>query len=112
MAEFTMPSLGADMEAGTLAEWRKQPGDEVKRGDIIAEVETDKGIIEVEVFDAGVVDELLVEPGTKVPVGTPLALIRAPGESPAETARPSKTEQPAPAEAPQHATPEPPDENP
>jgi len=75
MAEFVMPSLGADMEAGTLVEWRKHPGDRVSRGDIIAEVETEKGIIEVEVFTSGVVQKLLVEPGTKVPVGTPLALL-------------------------------------
>ena len=53
MAEFRMPSLGADMEAGTLVVWNVQPGDRVKRGDIIADVETDKGIIEVEVFDDG-----------------------------------------------------------
>jgi pyruvate dehydrogenase E2 component (dihydrolipoamide acetyltransferase) len=82
MAEFTMPSLGADMEAGVLVEWLKQPGDVVRRGDIIAEVETDKGIIEVEVFTDGVVDRLLVEPGTKVPVGTPLATIAEPGAEP------------------------------
>jgi len=75
MAEFRMPSLGADMEAGTLVEWRKRPGDRVARGDIIAEVETEKGIVEVEVFSDGVVGEFLVQPGTKVPVGTPLAKI-------------------------------------
>lgn len=74
-AAFTMPSLGADMEAGTLVEWLKQPGETVSRGDIIAVVETDKGAIEVEIFDEGTITQLLVEPGTKVPVGTPLALI-------------------------------------
>ena len=51
MIEFKMPSLGADMEAGTLIEWRKKSGESVKRGDIIAEVETQKGLIEIEVFD-------------------------------------------------------------
>lgn len=75
MGIFTMPSLGADMEAGTLVEWQKKPGDLVKRGDIIAVVETEKGAIEVEVFDDGPIAKLLVEPGTKVPVGTPLAVI-------------------------------------
>jgi len=75
MAEFRMPSLGADMEAGTLVEWLKAPGDEVSRGDIIAVVETQKGAIEVEVFEDGVIDKLLVEEGQTVPVGTPLALI-------------------------------------
>ena len=71
-----MPTLGADMTAGTLLGWMKKPGDEVKRGDIIAEVDTDKGVIEVEVFSSGVIEKLLVEPGTEVPVGTPLAIIR------------------------------------
>jgi pyruvate dehydrogenase E2 component (dihydrolipoamide acetyltransferase) len=73
MAEFLMPSLGADMSAGTLAKWRVAVGDTVAQGDIIAEVETDKGIIEVEVFESGVVTELLVAEGERVPVGTALA---------------------------------------
>jgi len=72
-----MPSLGTDMEAGTLVVWNVRPGDRVKRGDIIADVETDKGIIEIEVFEDGVIDRLLVPPGTEVPVGTVLALIRS-----------------------------------
>ena len=78
-----MPSLGADMEAGTLVEWLKQTGDEVKHGDIIAVVETDKGAIEVEVFEDGRMGRILVEPGAKVPVGTPLAEIVGAGQSPA-----------------------------
>lgn len=82
MISFRMPSLGADMEAGTLVEWLAKPGDKVKRGDIIAVVETQKGAIEIEVFDTGVLDRLLVEPGAKVPVGVPLALVRAEGEAP------------------------------
>lgn len=75
-----MPTLGADMEAGTLVEWLKKPGDEVARGDIIAVVDTDKGAIEIEVFDAGVIERHLVAPGQKTPVGTVLALIRTPTE--------------------------------
>ena len=70
-----MPSLGADMEAGTLVEWLKRPGDWVKRGDVVAVVETQKGAIEVDIFEDGVIERWLVEPGTTVPVGTPLALI-------------------------------------
>lgn len=77
-----MPSLGADMAAAILMRWRVTPGDKVKRGDIIAEVETDKGLIEVEVFENGVVDQVFVEPGKKVPVDTLLATIRAEGEPP------------------------------
>jgi pyruvate dehydrogenase E2 component (dihydrolipoamide acetyltransferase) len=80
MVEFRMPSLGADMEAGTLVEWLVKPGDRVKRGDIVAVVETQKGAIEIEIFEAGVVEQVLVELGKKVPVGTPLAIIRAEGE--------------------------------
>ena len=82
MADFVMPILGADMTAGTLVEWHKQPGDRVKRGDIIAEVETEKGLIEVEIFVDGVVEHLLVKPGTQVPVGTVLAQIREEGAPP------------------------------
>jgi len=74
-----MPSLGADMEAGTLVEWLKHPGDRVKRGDIVAVVDTQKGAIEIEVFEDGVVDRTVVEPGQKVPVGTVLAVIRPDG---------------------------------
>src|SRR6516164_7746947 len=80
MAEFRMPSLGADMRAAILMRWRVKPGDRVKRGDIIAEVETDKGLIEIEVFENGVVDQILAEPGKKLPVGTVLATIRGQGE--------------------------------
>jgi len=76
-----MPSLGADMEAGTLVEWLKKPGDAVSRGDIIAVVETQKGAIEIEVFENGIVGEILVQPGAKVPVGQPLAQITVAGET-------------------------------
>ncbi|MEY9323599.1 biotin/lipoyl-containing protein [Sinorhizobium fredii] len=57
MIEFKMPSLGADMEAATLVEWFKAPGDRVERGDIIALVETQKGAIEIEVFNEGIIGE-------------------------------------------------------
>lgn len=63
------------MEAGTLAEWLVKPGDTVKRGDIIAVVDTQKGLIDIEVFDAGTIHELLVRENQKVPVGTVMALI-------------------------------------
>ena len=60
MGEFRMPSLGADMVAGTLTEWYKHPGDAIHRGDIIAAVDTDKGSIDVEVFEDGVLERLVV----------------------------------------------------
>jgi len=75
MADFCMPSLGADMRTGTLVEWHVKQGDRLKRGDIIADVETDKGIMEIEIFMDGIVEELLLEKGTKVPVGTVMARI-------------------------------------
>lgn len=75
MIEFTMPSLGADMEDGTLVEWRVKSGDFVKQGDIIADVDTQKGLIEIEVFDEGTINELIVKEGEKVPVGTVMAII-------------------------------------
>ncbi len=80
MAEFRMPSLGADMEAGTLVEWLVKPGDVVKRGDIVAVVETQKGAIEIETFQPGRIEKILVGLNTEVPVGTPLAEIRGEGE--------------------------------
>jgi pyruvate dehydrogenase E2 component (dihydrolipoamide acetyltransferase) len=75
VAEFRMPSLGADMDAGTLVEWLVKPGDRVKRGDVVAVVETQKGAIEIEIFEAGKIEQILVNLNTKVPVGTPLARI-------------------------------------
>ncbi len=75
MTHFVMPTLGASMSAGTLVAWHRQPGEHIARGEIIADVETEKGIIEVETFVGGVIERLLVSPGTKVPVGTPLAVI-------------------------------------
>ena len=75
MNEFRMPSLGADMQFGTIVEWRVKPGDSVKHGDVVALVETEKGVIEVEIFENGVVESLMVQPGQKVPVGTTLATL-------------------------------------
>ncbi|HSK80273.1 MAG TPA: E3 binding domain-containing protein, partial [Thermoanaerobaculia bacterium] len=80
MYEFRMPSLGADMEAGTLSRWLVHPGDAVKRGDVVALIETEKSDIEVEIFAAGVVEQLVVEEGQRVPVGTLLARVRTNGE--------------------------------
>jgi pyruvate dehydrogenase E2 component (dihydrolipoamide acetyltransferase) len=78
MGDFTMPSLGADMDSGTLVEWLVHPGDRVHRGDPMAVVDTDKSAIEVESFDDGVVDALLVQPGQRVAVGTTLATLSQP----------------------------------
>ncbi|MEV7975682.1 dihydrolipoamide acetyltransferase family protein [Streptomyces sp. NPDC086519] len=105
MTEFTMPSLGADMTEGLLQEWLVAPGDQVRKGDVVAVVETDKAAIEVECFESGTVGRLLVPAGTRVPVGTPLAVIeggaaagaraasRAPAAAPHE--RPEPRREPA-----------------
>lgn len=77
MAEFRMPSLGADMQSGKLLEWLVKPGDTVKRGQVIAVVGTEKGDIEVEIFEDGVVRALLAAPGSEMPVGAPIALIES-----------------------------------
>ena len=81
MSIFKMPSLGADMETGTLMEWKVKEGESVKKGQVIAEVESSKGVIEVEVFEEGVIDKLLVEPGTVCDVGTAIAVIRGENET-------------------------------
>lgn len=75
MGEFRMPSLGADMETGKLVEWLAAPRQRVKRGDIVALVETQKGLFEIEVFEDGIMGEPLVAAGQTVPVGTVLVLI-------------------------------------
>lgn len=96
-----MPSLGSDMEDGTLVEWLVKPGQAVQRGDIVAVVETQKGAIEIEIFDTGVIDQFLMEPGTTVPVGTPLALVRGTDEAPgAAAAEPAKAPPHTPIAAP------------
>src|SRR4030042_6093454 len=89
MGEFNMPSLGADMDSGTLVEWKLKPGDSVKRGDIIAVVETAKGVVEIEVFDTGILDEVYFQPGQEIPVGQVLAMICSPEELAAKKAAPS-----------------------
>ncbi len=97
-----MPSLGADMDFGTVVEWHVRPGDHVARGDIIADVDTDKSVIEVEVFLAGTVERILVAEGERVPVGAPLAVLREDAAAPGQPGRdvpprpPSMSEVPPP----------------
>jgi pyruvate dehydrogenase E2 component (dihydrolipoamide acetyltransferase) len=98
-ATFVMPMLGADMASGRLAHWYRGPGDQVRRGDIVAAVDTQKGVIDVECFATGVIGALLVEEGQEVPVGTPLATILADGEEPEEAEEPVRVAQPPQATA-------------
>jgi pyruvate dehydrogenase E2 component (dihydrolipoamide acetyltransferase) len=94
MIEFKLPALGADMDKGILLEWRVTPGDLVKRGQVVAVVDTTKAAIEIECWDEGIVDQLLIEPdpAVEVPVGTPMMRLRKPGDAPTETV---KTKAPA-----------------
>lgn len=91
MSIFPMPSLGADMEAGKLIEWLVKPGDQVARGDVVAVVETQKGAIEIEIFEPGEIAELIAQVGQTLPVGAPLARLGAEGAAaPAPAPSPPK----------------------
>jgi pyruvate dehydrogenase E2 component (dihydrolipoamide acetyltransferase) len=93
MIEFKLPSLGADMDEGKLLEWKVRPGDTVKKGQVVAIVDTSKAAVDVEVWSEGTVFELLIEPGETIPVGTVMATLLEVGES-AETAKRTKHEVP------------------
>ncbi|RRS30732.1 MAG: hypothetical protein P794_06050 [Epsilonproteobacteria bacterium (ex Lamellibrachia satsuma)] len=73
--KFVMPRLSDSIDEGHLVEWKIRPGDEVKNGDVIAEVESDKGLMEIQTFKNGTVKELLRKAGSTVPAGTPIAVI-------------------------------------
>src|ERR1019366_913048 len=70
-----MPSLGADMEDGTFVEWHVEPGQNVARGQVICVVETQKGAVDVEIWEGGVLAKLLATAGQKIPVGQVMALV-------------------------------------
>jgi pyruvate dehydrogenase E2 component (dihydrolipoamide acetyltransferase) len=84
--KIRMPKLSDTMEEGTLLQWRKREGEAVRRGEILADIETDKADMEFESFTEGTLERLLVQEGETVAVGAPIALIRLPGESDAEVA--------------------------
>ncbi len=78
--EVTMPAMGADMTEGTVVKWLKNEGDEVARGDKLAEIETDKTVVEMEAYNAGVLRRIVLGDGTKAPVGSLLAYIGDAGD--------------------------------
>lgn len=103
--EVTMPQMGADMTEGTLVRWLKQVGEQVNRGDIIAEIETDKATVELEAYDSGIMAQHTVKEGETVPVGDVIAILAAEGETvseevthkpPAETPPRRRLEEPTP----------------
>ncbi len=75
MSEVNMPRLSDTMQEGTIAHWLKKPGDPVKKGDILAEVETDKATMELQAYDSGVLEQILVQEGETVPIGQAVAII-------------------------------------
>lgn len=96
MIEFKMPALGSDMDEGTLNEWLIKPGDPVTRGQVVAVVETTKAAVEIECWQEGTVDQLLIPVGETVQVGTAMATLREPND----TAEPVPYRSMAPSEAP------------
>jgi pyruvate dehydrogenase E1 component beta subunit len=101
--EVLMPALSPTMEKGNLAKWLKKEGDQIRSGDVIAEIETDKATMEVEAADEGTLGKILIPEGTEdVAVNTPIAMILSDGESPADLAKAPAAAKPknAPAAAP------------
>ncbi|MEU2102110.1 MULTISPECIES: dihydrolipoamide acetyltransferase family protein [unclassified Nocardia] len=94
MPEITMPRLSDTMEEGVVVSWLKQVGDPVERGEILAEIETDKALMELEAYDSGVLEQILAAEGARVPIGTPIGLI---GDGSGTTASGSGGSAPAPA---------------
>jgi pyruvate dehydrogenase E2 component (dihydrolipoamide acetyltransferase) len=107
MIDFKLPSLGSDMDTGTLLEWRVAPGQAVRQGDVLAVVDTSKAAIDIEVWAAGTVHELITQVGQTIPVGTVMARMLAPGEmaGAAPPERAAAMRPPPPAAAPTLPTP-------
>ena len=98
MPEVFMPRLSDTMAEGTLSQWVKHEGDQVRKGDILAVIETDKAAMDMEAYDEGILTSILVEEGQSVPIGTPIAVIGA--EPAPASARASASAPSAPAAAP------------
>src|SRR5690606_19496343 len=103
MTDIHMPRLSDTMEEGVIAAWRKQVGDQVRRGDVVADIETDKAIMEREAYDDGVLEKILVAEGETVPIGTPIAVLgdgsgvsSEPEPAPSEQSAEDTAEQSAP----------------
>lgn len=106
MGQLTMPKLGDTMEEGTVVRWLKKPGDTVREGEVIAEIETEKSVMEMTAFESGVLTEILLPEGQTVPVGTPIAYLRTEGEAePAPAAEPPSAKKPEQTKAAEPAPP-------
>src|SRR5439155_2276792 len=109
ISEVVMPQMGADMQEGTILRWLKGEGDQVGRGEVIAEIETDKANVEIEAFESGTFRKAIAHEGDTVPVGTVIAIVasqdedisryeskgRAPAAEAAAETTPAATKQPA-----------------
>src|SRR5712691_10667109 len=94
MADVTMPRLSDTMEEGTIASWLKKPGEKVDRGEVIAQIETDKATMDLTAFEAGTLQEILAPEGSTVAIGRPVARIGS-GNGATKSAPPAKAEAPA-----------------
>ncbi|MCC6176653.1 MAG: 2-oxo acid dehydrogenase subunit E2 [Chloroflexi bacterium] len=99
MAEVTMPRLSDTMTEGTIARWLKHPGDPVEKGDVLLEIETDKATMELQAYESGVMEKILVKEGQTVPIGQPIAAI---GDGSHVVAGGGGAATAAPSEAPSH----------
>src|SRR5690606_29901523 len=75
MTEVFMPRLSDTMTEGAISQWLKAEGDTIERGDVLAEIETDKAVMDLEAYEAGVLEKILVQPGENVAIGAPIAVI-------------------------------------
>ncbi|MEU7143520.1 dihydrolipoamide acetyltransferase family protein [Nocardia sp. NPDC046473] len=75
MPEITMPRLSDTMEDGVVSAWLKQVGDQITRGEVVAEIETDKALMELEAYEDGVLEQILAQPGTRIPIGEAIAIV-------------------------------------
>ncbi len=114
MADVLMPRLSDTMEEGVLSQWVKHEGDQVRKGDVLAVIETDKAAMEMEAYDEGVLTRILVEEGASVPIGAPIAVVGDAGTAHSEAAaqspplvpdHPERTVAPPAAPAPPAAAP-------
>lgn len=100
MPEITMPRLSDTMEDGVISAWLKQVGDQVTRGEILAEIETDKALMELEAYDDGVLEQIIAEAGARVPIGEPIAIVGDGSGAAAAAAQPATPAPAAPSAAP------------
>src|SRR5690348_17423605 len=107
MPDVFMPRLSDTMQEGTVSTWTKKVGDRVEKGDVLAEIETDKATMELEAYDEGILEKIVVDAGKTVPIGEVIAIIgtgagtpAAPAAPPAGEATPAAPAADAPPEAP------------